>query len=92
MDLNQLLHRHQLSLMQRDQAESSDERRAHSQFALDYAKKIQVARDALGAPARLRAPTDQPAVEIGRLRHAPYGSCRAQTVRGPAVYGRDVRR
>ena len=76
MDLNQLLHRHQLSLMQRDQAESSDERRAHSQFALDYAKKIQVARDALGAPAQLRAPTDQPAVEISRFGHAPCVTAR----------------
>ena len=70
MDLNQLLHRHQLSLMQRDQAESPDERRAHSQFALDYAKKIQIARDALGAPAKLQAPRDQPALEISVFRHA----------------------
>ena len=71
MDLNQLLHRHQLSLMQRDQAESLDERRAHSQFALEYAKKIQNARDALGAPAQLHAPIDQPAVEAARSGYAP---------------------
>ena len=55
MDLNQLLHRHQLSLMQLDRASSSEERRAHSQFACDYAEKIRAARDELGAPAPLRA-------------------------------------
>jgi hypothetical protein len=76
MDLNQLLHRHQLSLMQRDQAESPEERRAHSQFALDYARKIQIARDALGAPAKRQAPTDQPAVEISRSGRAPCVTAR----------------
>jgi hypothetical protein len=76
MDLNQLLHRHQLSLMKRDQAESPDERSAHNQFALDYAQKIQVARDALGAPAHLQAPTDQPAVEISRSGYAPCVTAR----------------
>ncbi len=63
MDLNQLLHRHQVSLMQLDRAESPEERRAHSQFASDYAEKIQNARDALGAPAQLRASPDECAVE-----------------------------
>lgn len=54
MDLNQLLHRHQLSLMRRDQAESPEERDAHSQFASDYATKIGLAREELGAPAKVR--------------------------------------
>lgn len=59
MDLNQLLHRHQLSLMQLDRASSPEERRAHSQFACDYADKIRMARNELGAPAPLRAPLNE---------------------------------
>jgi hypothetical protein len=55
VDLNQLLHRHQVSLMQIDRADSPQERRAHSQFASDYAEKIQIVRDELGAPAPLSA-------------------------------------
>lgn len=76
MDLNQLLHRHQISLMQRDHADSPDERRAHNQFALDYAIEIQIARDALGAPAERQAPMDQPAVEISRSGYAPSVTAR----------------
>lgn len=64
MDLNQLLHRHQVSLMQADRAESPEERRAHSEFASDYAEKIQIARTELGAPAQLRASSDERAVEV----------------------------
>jgi hypothetical protein len=55
VDLNQLLHRHQLSLMQLDRASNPEERLAHSQFACDYAEKIRMARDELGAPAPLQA-------------------------------------
>jgi len=58
VDLNQLLHRHQVALMQLDRAESPEDRRAHSQFASDYAEKIHIARDELGAPAQLRASSD----------------------------------
>jgi hypothetical protein len=58
VDLNQLLHRHQVALMQLDRAESSEERRAHSQFASDYAEKIHFAREELGAPAQLRASSE----------------------------------
>jgi hypothetical protein len=63
VDLNQLLHRHQLSLMQLDQAESSEERRAHREFASDYAEKIQIARDVLGAPAPHRTSSVDIAIE-----------------------------
>jgi hypothetical protein len=64
VDLNQLLHRHQVSLMQLDRAESPKERRAHSQFASDYAEKMRIVRDKLGAPHRRRASSDERAVEI----------------------------
>ena len=64
MDLNQLLHRHQVSLMQLDRAESAEERRAHRQFASDYAEKIQIARDALGAPAHFRESSGERSVHV----------------------------
>ena len=63
MDLNQLLHRHQVSLMQLDRAESPEERRAHSQFVSDYAEKIRIARDELGSSPQLRASSDEHAVD-----------------------------
>ena len=53
MDLNFLLHRHQLSLMIADQALTPRERRVHDQFAREYAEQIRVTRDALGARASL---------------------------------------
>ena len=40
MDLNQLLREHQLSLMRLDQAATSGQRDAHSQFVRDYARAI----------------------------------------------------
>ena len=49
MDLNILLHRHQLSLMIADRAPTSRERRVHDQFAREYAEQIRVTRIALGA-------------------------------------------
>jgi hypothetical protein len=49
MDLNHLLALHQVSLMMRDQAANPEERRAHEQFARDYAADIRTARDKLGA-------------------------------------------
>ena len=49
MDLNKLLHRHQLSLMVADRSLSWREKRAHDQFARDYADQIRAVRDALGA-------------------------------------------
>lgn len=49
MDLNKLLHRHQLSLMVADGSLNPREKRAHDQFARDYADQIRAMRDALGA-------------------------------------------
>jgi hypothetical protein len=49
VDLNLLLHRHQLSLMLADRALSPRERRAQHQFAREFAEQIQAVRRALGA-------------------------------------------
>ena len=49
MDLNKLLHRHQLSLMVADRSLSPRKKRAHDQFARDYADQIRAVRAALGA-------------------------------------------
>lgn len=49
MDLNQLLHRQQVSLMRADRSAGEEERRAHSQFARDYSVQIKMVRDRLGA-------------------------------------------
>lgn len=53
MDLNSLLRRHQLSLMAADGDSSPGEKRAHAQFARDYAEQIRRTRSALGAPRAL---------------------------------------
>ena len=49
MDLNRILHRHQLSLMRLDRAVVGEERRAHRQFARDYSVQIRMVRNELGA-------------------------------------------
>jgi hypothetical protein len=49
MDLNSLLRRHQLSLMSADRSMTPRDKRAHDQFARDYADQIRLVRDALGA-------------------------------------------
>ena len=49
MDLNSLLRRHQLSLMAGDRSLSPREKRAHDQFAREFAEQIRMTRDALGA-------------------------------------------
>jgi len=49
MDLNSLLRRHQLSLMVADRSMTLRDKRAHQQFARDYAEQIHIVRDALGA-------------------------------------------
>ena len=62
MDLNQLLHRHQVSLMRADDATSPEERRAHEQFALDLAATIHSARNDRGvtdAPSSPHVPGHQ---------------------------------
>ena len=56
MDLNLLLHRHQLSLMRVDRAVTAEERRSHEQFARDYGERICIARSQLGATGALRGP------------------------------------
>jgi hypothetical protein len=57
VDLNQLLHRHQLSLMRLDRAATEEERLSHEQFARDYAERIRVVRSQLGATSALRGPS-----------------------------------
>jgi hypothetical protein len=49
VDLNSLLRRHQLSLMSADSSLTPREKRAHDQFARDYAEQIRSVREALGA-------------------------------------------
>jgi hypothetical protein len=49
MDLNSLLHRHQLSLIAADRTMTPRDKRAHEQFARDYAEQIHFVRAALGA-------------------------------------------
>jgi hypothetical protein len=53
VDLNKLLHRHQLSLMKADASLAPAEQRAHHQFASDYASEIRRRRDLLGAKPSL---------------------------------------
>ncbi len=50
MDLDRLLHRHRRSLMVLDSGATDEERKAHSQFARDYAVRTGMVRTALGAP------------------------------------------
>jgi hypothetical protein len=50
MDLNLLLHRHQLALMLQERAANDEERRAYHQFARDYFVRIQMTRTESGAP------------------------------------------
>ena len=86
MDLNQLLYRHQLSLMQRDRAASLKEQQAHSQFARDYAEDIQRARDELGAPAPLRTSDSELVLDhecsSNEAVHAPSVTARVVLVPG----------
>jgi hypothetical protein len=50
MDLNLLLHRHQIALMLQEKAANEEERRAYCQFARDYSVQIQMTRTQSGAP------------------------------------------
>jgi hypothetical protein len=50
MDLNSLLHRHQLALMLQEKSANEDERRAYRQFARDHSVRIRMSRTASGAP------------------------------------------
>jgi hypothetical protein len=49
MDLNLLLHRHQLSLIIANRARTPREGRVHDQLAREYADQIRDLRDAFGA-------------------------------------------
>ena len=49
MHLNSLLRKHQLSLMAADRSMTLRDKRAHAQFAREYAEQIHLVRDALGA-------------------------------------------
>jgi hypothetical protein len=49
VDLNKLLERHQRSLINADRSLSPRDKRAHDQFAREYAEQIQFVRAALGA-------------------------------------------
>jgi hypothetical protein len=58
MDLNSLLRGHQLALMAGERSMTPRDKRAHEQFARDYAQQIQFVRAALGAsPASAGAVT-----------------------------------
>lgn len=50
MDLNLLLHRHQVALMRQAKAANPEERRAYRQFARDYSVRIRMTRKESGAP------------------------------------------
>jgi hypothetical protein len=49
VDLNLLLHRHQVALMRQEQAATPEERRAYVQFARDYSVQIRARRTESGA-------------------------------------------
>lgn len=53
MDLNQLLYRHQVSLMRADDAVCTDARSAHVGHARGYADEIEQMRRAMGADSDL---------------------------------------
>jgi hypothetical protein len=53
MDLNQLLHRHQVSLMSADAASGAEARCAHRGLAALYADRIRSLQHQLGAAAML---------------------------------------
>lgn len=56
MDLNSLLRRNQLSLIAADHSMTPRDKRAHQQFARDYAEHAHILRDALGAAPALPSP------------------------------------
>ena len=82
MDLNQLLQRHQLSLMRRDRASSPEERSAQSQFASDFAAEIETAREKLGAPAQVSRP---PVRETSDLQFGPAACITTRVVLTPSA-------
>lgn len=55
MDLNELLRRNQRSLLLADGVTNSEQRRAHDQFARDYALRIGSFRSEMGVPETSRS-------------------------------------
>ena len=55
MDLNDLLHRHQVSLMRAANAKSVEAAHAHGGMARGYERRIASLRDLLGASGRMVA-------------------------------------
>lgn len=55
MDLNYLLHRHQVALMRADRAASPEAACSHAGMARGYERRILNARDLLGAAGRMVA-------------------------------------
>lgn len=53
MDLNSLLRRNQLSLMATGRSMTPRDKRAHEQFARDYAEQKSIVRDAFSAERSL---------------------------------------
>ena len=66
MDLNSLLRRNQISLMAADTSMTPRDKRAHQQFARDYAEQIQFLRDALGAHRKQLVPLPKRLTPSGR--------------------------
>lgn len=56
MDLNYLLHRHQVSLMRAATATNAEARLAHGSLARGYEHRIGVIRDLVGASGRMVHP------------------------------------
>ena len=84
MDLNELLRRHQISLMQGDRSRNPEERDAHKQFASDCAERIRATRAGLGAPASLRGPVNETAVKEAHEKAASAACITARVVLVPS--------
>lgn len=63
MDFNSLVDAHEHSLMLLDRAVGVEERRAHSQFARDYAVRIRMVRSELGVSDAVVSFGHEPNVE-----------------------------
>ena len=63
MDFNSLIDAHEHSLMLLNRAVGVEERRAHSQFARDYAVRIRMVRSELGVTDAVVSFGDEPDVE-----------------------------
>lgn len=66
MDFNSLIDAHEHSLMRLNVAPGVEERRAHSQFARDYAVRIRLVRSELGIPDAVVSFGHEPDVESSK--------------------------